>query len=260
MGDDDRREGPSLELPSWRLGRRRRSGAGDTPAPDDDTAAAAPPAHAAPPTPTVEEPQPQPGPQPEPQPERPLFADEAPTAPAPRRAAPAARVSRTATATRALPTQPETPDDAEEPDSPVAPKAPAAPRRRVRRPALGGLPASALAGVVTGLLTVALTWGSERGCGAVRGTSTCGGGPGLLLLVAILVVMALLGAALLRALAAPAPGSTSVLGTGLLGVVTLLFFVGVIFEWWMVLVVPLCAGITFALAHWVSTTYVEPEG
>jgi len=208
MGDDDRREGPSLELPSWRLGRRRRSRADEAGRHRDDRDAAvgspAPPAEA--------------------EAERPLLVDEAPTAPLPR-----------------------TPE-----------REPAAPDT-AGRPALAGVPAAILTGVAVGLAAVALTWASERGCGALRGTSSCGGGPGFLLLVAILVVMATLGAGLLRALAVPGPGSTSVLGTGLLAVITMLFFVDVVFDWWMSIVVPLCAALTYALAHRVTTTYVEPQ-
>jgi hypothetical protein len=46
---------------------------------------------------------------------------------------------------------------------------------------------------------------------------------------------------------------------GLLAVITLLFFVGVIFDWWMAIVVPVCAALTYALSHWVTATYAEPE-
>ncbi len=120
------------------------------------------------------------------------------------------------------------------------------------------MPAAVLTGVVIGLATVGLTWASQRGCHAVRGTSACGGGPGFLLLLAITVAMVFLGAALLRLLSVPDPGSTSFLAVGLLAVVVLLFFVGVIFSWWMAIVVPLCAAATYALSHWVTATFAEP--
>lgn len=249
MGDDDRSEGPSLELPSWRLGRRRRSRADDSGT--QENAAAAP----TPQSPARTEPQPdaQPDPRPERRPEqqteqqteRPLFVDEAPTAPLPRSPAPA---TDRAPRGRSAPVS--------EAD---APEQPASPRRAARHPRLTGLPAATLTGVVVGLATVALTWASQRGCGAVRGTNTCGGGPGFLLLVAIMVAMVFLGAGLLRVLRVPGPGSTSFLGVGLLAVITMLFFVDVIFDWWMSLVIPVCAALTYALAHWVTTAYVEPD-
>ena len=112
-------------------------------------------------------------------------------------------------------------------------------------------------GALVGVISVGLTWTSLRLCEVVRGTSSCGG-PGYLLLLLILVAMVLLGTALLRALGVPEPGSTSFLAVGLLAVLTLLFLVGVLFHWWMILVLPACSALTFAAAHWVTTTFVEP--
>jgi hypothetical protein len=147
-----------------------------------------------------------------------------------------------------------TPDPAPEPVS-----AGTAPERRApREPWLEGRPAAVLTGLLVGALIVAATAGSLRLCTAVQGTSSCGG-PGLFLLVAILLAAVLVGAALLKAAAVPQPGSTSFLAVGLLSVVALLFLVGSIFEWWMVIVVPLVSVATFLLSHWVTTTYIEPE-
>ena len=109
------------------------------------------------------------------------------------------------------------------------------------------------------MITVGLTWASLRLCEAVRGTSSCGG-PGYLLLLGILVAMILLGTAPAQgAGACPDPGSTSFLAVGLLAVLALLFLVGVLFHWWMILVIPACSALTFAAAHWVTTTFVEPD-
>jgi hypothetical protein len=94
-------------------------------------------------------------------------------------------------------------------------------------------------------------------CTAVKGTSSCGG-PGFFLLIAILVVSVLVGTGLLRAAQVPEPGSTSFLAVGLLSVVALLFLVGSIFQWWMVIVIPLVSIATFLLSHWVTTTYIDP--
>ena len=39
----------------------------------------------------------------------------------------------------------------------------------------------------------------------------------------------------------------------------LLFLVGSIFEWWMIIVIPIVSVATFLLSHWVTTTYIDPE-
>jgi hypothetical protein len=123
---------------------------------------------------------------------------------------------------------------------------------------IGGMVAAVLTGAVIGLAIVGLTWGSQRTCEAARGTSSCGAA-GFWLLVAIMIAMVLLGAALLRAWRVPDPGSTSFLAIGLLAVLALLFLVDALFSRWMVLVIPLLTVGSYALAHWVTSTFVEPE-
>jgi hypothetical protein len=154
-----------------------------------------------------------------------------------------------------------TPGPAPEP-VPASAGAPTAPQERPprppRQPWLLGRPAAAMTGLLVGALIVAATAGSLRICTAAKGTSSCGG-PGFFLLLAILLVAVLVGAALLKAAAVPQPGSTSFLAVGLLSVVALLFLVGSIFEWWMIIVVPIVSVATFLLSHWVTTTYIEPE-
>jgi hypothetical protein len=146
-------------------------------------------------------------------------------------------------------------DDVSEPTPDAAPPA-TAPLREPREPWLAGRPAAVLTGLLLGGLIVAATAGSLRLCTAVSGTSSCGG-RGFFLLVAILVVGVLVGARLLRAAAVPEPTSTSFLAVALLGVVTLLFLVGSIFEWWMAIVIPVASVATFLLSHWVTTTYID---
>ena len=86
------------------------------------------------------------------------------------------------------------------------------------------------------------TWLAERGCEAVRGTSSCGD-PGLLLLLAVVVVAGLAGAAALRLARVPAP-----------------FLGGSLGEPWAAAVVPVLAVLTFGLAHWVTTHVGEEPG
>jgi hypothetical protein len=147
-------------------------------------------------------------------------------------------------------------DDTSEPTPEPAPAATPSEPEPPREPWLDGRPAAALTGLLVGALIVAATAASLRLCTRVAGTSSCGD-PGFFLLVAILVVAVLVGTAMLRAAHVPEPGSTSFLAVGLLSVATLLFLVGSIFEWWMVIVIPLVAVATFLLSHWVTTSYIE---
>ncbi|MEE3127398.1 MAG: hypothetical protein VX494_09315 [Actinomycetota bacterium] len=132
------------------------------------------------------------------------------------------------------------------------PKAPRAPL------SIDGRVAAGVTGLVVGLLIVLLTAGSLRLCESVRGVSTCGGGPGFTLLVAVMVAMVLLGGTLLRLARVPDPMSTSFLAVGLTCVLSLLFLVDVLQEWWMVIVIPVMTVATFLLSHWVTTSVIEP--
>ncbi len=114
-----------------------------------------------------------------------------------------------------------------------------------------------MAGAVTGLAGVLLVLLVLRGCDAVRGTPTCGSGAGLLLLLAIAVAMVLVGALLLRELGVPESGSTAALGVSLVAVLALLFLIGVLMSWTMVVVVPLLTAATFVASWWVTTTFTE---
>ncbi|MGZ4455272.1 MAG: hypothetical protein ACXVFV_12660 [Mycobacteriales bacterium] len=256
MAEEDKPErGPSLELPSLGLRRKKRAARGEQapePAPVDDTpttvfeaddAAPAPPAPAPAPTPA---PVPPPAPVPSEPATPPLFADEAPRPAEPVTQPVTEPVTRPVTEPVAEPT-------------PVAEDAPEPGARKESRslPLLGGMAASIVTGLLVGLITVGLTWASLHLCEVLKGTSSCGG-PGFLLLLAITVAMVFLGALLLRAWRVPDPGSTSFLAVGLLAVLALLFLVDVLFAWWMIVVIPLFSVLTFALSHWVTTAFIEP--
>ncbi|GAB3762166.1 hypothetical protein GCM10027600_05520 [Nocardioides ginsengisegetis] len=144
-----------------------------------------------------------------------------------------------------------------EPESEPAPgvRRARAPRRTL--PAVGGMTAAVLTGLLVGVITVGLTWASLHLCEVAKGTSSCGG-PGFLLLLAIMIAMVFLGSLLLRAFGVTDPGSTSFLAVGLLAVLALLFLVDVLFNWWMIIVIPVFSVLTFALAHWVTTAFIEP--
>ena len=113
-----------------------------------------------------------------------------------------------------------------------------------------------LVGAVVGLLAVLLTFASLKLCDRPR-APTRAAGPGLLLLVATLVVLTYLGGWLLRGFGIDDPGSTSFLAVGLLAVVAMLLFLDVIYNWWMVIVIPVVAMATYALSWWVTTRFVD---
>lgn len=273
MADQDRDE-PSLELPSLRFGRRRRRKKAEVAAE----------------TPAAPEPTPEPTPEPEPGPtaepdhaadtSSTTVLDDPLTGPYEgsddeTRVEPAAVDEPGADTAQGRPLfADERPEDPREVDDDAAPAmaseerspdedqgATPGERRKERRPfslpSIGGMPAAIVTGALVGALTVGLTWAALRGCEAVKGTSSCGG-PGLLLLVVILILAILLGSFLLRAFGVPDPGSTSFLAVGLLAVLTLLFLMDALFTWWILVVVPVLAILTFALAHWVTVAFIEP--
>lgn len=126
-------------------------------------------------------------------------------------------------------------------------------------PALAGLPAALVTGLVVGAVLVGLTWAGMRGCEAARGTSSCGTGPGMLGLIAILVLAVVVGSVLLRGFGVPDPGATSFLAVGLTGAIALLFLVDVLDTWPMLIVIPAVTAATFLLSWWVTTTFVESD-
>ena len=125
-------------------------------------------------------------------------------------------------------------------------------------PLLPLYPATAVTGVVVGGALILLIWLSLRGCEAVRGTSSCSGGPGFLLLVATFVLCVLLGSALLKVFSIGDPGSTSFLGVGLVAVVSLLFLIDVLDHWSMLIVIPIISVGAYLASVWVTKTFVEP--
>ena len=212
--DDANDDGPSLEMPSFSL-RRKKKGPEEAAAPD----------------PTAE-----------PDPDTAILEPAEP----------------------AEPTQPVEPATAVvpvvEPEADEAPAEPAGPKRRGRRQlptiALSGITAAAVTGVVIGGLAVLLDWLATSACDVVRGTSSCGGGPGLLILVVVLVALAYVGGVLLRVLGAPDAASTSILAVGIMAVLVLVFLLDSIDEWWMAIAIPVAAVIAYCASWWVTDAVV----
>ncbi len=111
-------------------------------------------------------------------------------------------------------------------------------------------------GLLVGLGGALLTFGGLQGCELVRGTESCGG-PGLLLLVAIVAVMVLTGGLLLAWLGVSDPRSTSFLGVGITCVVAMVALMETLFSAWMFVAVPVVAAASFLLAGWVTTRLVD---
>lgn len=145
---------------------------------------------------------------------------------------------------------------AKESKQPKQPKQPRKPRVPAL-PTVTGWVAAAITGILIGLLLVGMTAGSLQGCEAVRGTSTCGGW-GVPLLILIMAILIALGGLLLRLFRVPDPGSTSFLALGMVAVISLLFLLDVLENWWMVIVIPVVSAAMYLLGYWVTTAFVEP--
>lgn len=256
----DEPDEPTLELPSFFRRRKRRD---EGAAPDSATAEpteAAPtapePERAAEPEPTFEAPAPT---RSDGDPETVSLARVEPREPVPPRE-PAA----TAPSMPAPEHEPAAPTPAEPGPEPDA--APASTGRRAARkaraprtrPALSPGAASLLVGAVVGAVGTGLTWAALQGCEALRGTDSCGG-PGLLVLVAILTLMVIAGALLLKALRVTEPNATSFLGVGLMTVIVLVALMESLFSAWMFLAVPVLSALSYLAAQWVSTRFVDTE-
>ena len=131
--------------------------------------------------------------------------------------------------------------------------------RRVPTLSVGGLPAAVLAGVAVGALAVLLGWLAGVGCEAVRGTSACGGGPGLLILLVVLAALTWAGRLLLRVLGVPHAGSTALLAVGILAVLVLVVLLGSLDEAWALVGVPVASALAHAASWWVTTAVGDDE-
>ncbi|HEX4976885.1 MAG TPA: hypothetical protein VFV40_03370, partial [Nocardioides sp.] len=271
----DEPDEPTLELPSFFRRRKRRDDGSESSETTVDTSAEQ--------APEVEEPvvdrtteadvpaAPEPAPAtPEPaEPATPEPAEPATPEPAepaaPEPATPEPALAEPATPAETPPPPEPAAEPAAEPAGEPAP-APAPARRRAARPdrtprtlpALSPGAASLVVGALVGLVGTALTWAALQGCEALRGTDSCGG-PGLLVLVAILVLMVLAGTLLLKALRVSEPNATSFLGVGLMTVIVLVTLMENLFSAWMFLAVPVLTALSYLAAQWVSTRFVDTE-
>jgi hypothetical protein len=130
------------------------------------------------------------------------------------------------------------------------------PRRQVQLPSLSAQPAVLLVGAVVGVLAVVLTFVSLQLCELVTGTSSCGG-PGLFVLLAVVILMILGGSAALSAFGVQDPGGISFLGVAMFVAVCLVVLLPSLLEPWMIAVAPVLCALSFATAHWIVTRFDE---
>ena len=237
----DEPDEPTLELPSFFRRRKRRASneapvAADTPAADPFRAPA--PEPVAQPEPVAHH-EPVAEPEPEPEPE------------------PGAQTRDTGAEDTSV-LEPEPAAESVAPPAPGGRRAARAARRPRTRPVLSAGAASLVVGAVVGAVGTGLTWAALQGCEALRGTDSCGG-PGLLVLVAILALMVIAGAVLLKALRVTEPNATSFLGVGLMTVIVLVTLMESLFSAWMFLAVPVLTALSYLAAQWVSTRFVDTE-
>lgn len=134
---------------------------------------------------------------------------------------------------------------------------PGAKTPRAPREPLNGHLAAALTGVVVGVFLVLATAGGLEGCTAVRGTSSCGGGPGFLVLLLIVTLAVAVGTACLRWARVGSAGSISFLAVALTSVVSVLFLLDALDSAGGVVAVGVVTVASYALSHWVTVRYID---
>ena len=150
-------------------------------------------------------------------------------------------------------------EEAHEPTNPEEDEPAHVEPREPRELPLSGLPAAAATGVVVGGLAVLLGWLAGRGCEAVRGTSSCGGGPGFLILLVVLALLAISGSWLLARFGEPEAGSTSLLAVGIMAVLVMVFLLGSLDEPWAAIAVPVTGVVAFCASWWVTHAVVGDD-
>lgn len=126
-----------------------------------------------------------------------------------------------------------------------------------RLPEVKPVYAAIISGLLAGLAAVLLAIGASKGCEAVRDNSSCGGGAGLLAIVAILAIEVAVGANLLKAWQISDPFSTSFLGVGVVATIAMLVFLDDLNSPWMLLVIPVMTAVAFALSWWVTVKFID---
>lgn len=118
---------------------------------------------------------------------------------------------------------------------------------------------SAMAGLMTGVVLLCFMWLGFRGCEALRGTESCGPGPGLMALVVVFALTVVVGGLLLAMLKVPDPGMTSFLAVGLASLIATLLLSSLFDSAAILVVLPLLCAATFALSTWIATVQLDQD-
>ena len=135
--------------------------------------------------------------------------------------------------------------------------------RAFRLPRIQQAPASALVGLIVGLIAVGIAVLCSLLFSELRGTSTGGGRWGSLTFVVVTFIAFVLGELLLTRLGVRQPRVTSFLGICLTLFAILAFFLGPVDGVWAWLIVPLLGAATFLLAnravYWADSQRARAE-
>ena len=122
---------------------------------------------------------------------------------------------------------------------------------------MNGRLAALIAGVVVAAFLVLATLGGLQACQSVRGTTSCGGGPGFFLLVLIVVLAVVIGTLVLRWAQVASAGSISFLAVALVAVLSGLFLLDSLDQLAGAVVVALLTVASYVLAHEVTVRYID---
>ncbi|MEI7056031.1 hypothetical protein WBG06_09470 [Nocardioides sp. CCNWLW239] len=149
------------------------------------------------------------------------------------------------------------PKAAKAPREPKAPKPPKDPnRRRLNIGTPTGLSAAVMIGAIVGAFMALAIWFSGTVSQWTRGTSSLGD-KGAIILIAVFVLAVVVGGYLLRLAGARSPFTISFLGSALVAVLSMLFLTELFTNVWGVIIAVILTAAAYALAYWVTTTYID---
>ena len=113
-----------------------------------------------------------------------------------------------------------------------------------------------MVGAIVGAFMALAVWFSGTVSQWTRGTSSLGDS-GALILIAVFALAVVVGGYLLRLASARSPFTISFLGSALVAVLSMLFLTELFNHAWGVIVVVFLTAAAYALAHWVTTNYID---
>ncbi|GGR60282.1 hypothetical protein J2S40_004392 [Nocardioides luteus] len=155
------------------------------------------------------------------------------------------------------PKKPKAPkSEKKQPEPAKAPKPAKEPKERIKLPTPSGLTAATIIGALVGALMALAIWFSGTVSQWTRGTSSLGD-TGAIILIGVFVLAVVVGGYLLRVTGARSPFTISFLGSALVAVLSMLFLTEMFTHAWGVIVIVALTAAAYALAHWVTTNYID---